>query len=203
MDLEQAQCFLSFVKTVPQFEVLYYIGKIGFYYGLRRSELLGLKWDAINFKLNEIEIKHTVVRINHQPEHRDSVKTKASHRYLPLLEDVKECLTELMDNQKQLGIYSESSYIFLWDDGREYDPDYITKLFKKAVKACPGDIPREITLHGLRHSCCAILFERDWDIAQVQQWLGHSDIQTTANIYNHVSKKWKNEHGKKIDGLFG
>lgn len=202
MDLGQAQCFLNFVKSEPRFEVLYYIGKIGFYYGLRRSELLGLRWSAINFNSNEIEINHTVVRTKHQPEHRDTVKSKASHRYLPLLEDVKGCLMELRENQKRLGIYDDKGYVFLWNDGREYNPDYITKLFVKAVKACPGDIPREITLHGLRHSCCAILFEKKWDIAEVQQWVGHSDIQITANIYNHVSKKWKNEHGKKIDGFF-
>lgn len=203
MDLEQAQWFLSFVKSEPQFKILYYIGKLGFYYGLRRSELLGLKWDAINFKTNEIEIRHTVVRRKHQTEHRDTVKTKASHRFIPLLEDVKTCLMELRETQKQLGDYADNGYIFLWEDGSEYDPDYITKLFRKAVKACPKNVPKNITFHGLRHSCCAILFEKGWDIAQVQQWLGHSDIQTTANVYNHVSKKWKNEHGKKIDGLFG
>lgn len=202
MDLEQAQWFLSFVKSEPQFKILFYIGKFGFYYGLRRSELLGLKWNAINFNTNEIEIRHTVVRRKHQTEHRDTVKTTASHRFLPLLEDIKACLMELREIQKQLGTYADNGYIFLWDEGKEYDPDYITKLFKKAVKACPDDIPRDITLHGLRHSCCAILFEKGWDIAEVQQWVGHSDIQTTANIYNHVSKKWKNKHGKKIDGFF-
>ena len=99
MDLGQAQCFLNFVKSEPQFEVLYYIGKIGFYYGLRRSELLGLRWSAINFNSNEIEINHTVVRTKHQPEHRDTVKSKASHRYLPLLEDVKGCLMELRETR--------------------------------------------------------------------------------------------------------
>lgn len=78
---------MRFVKSEPRFEVLYYIGKIGFYYGLRRSELLGLKWSAINYCTDQIEIRHTVVRTKHQPEHRDTVKSKASHRYLPLLED--------------------------------------------------------------------------------------------------------------------
>ncbi len=203
MDLEQAQCFLNFVKPEPRFKVLYYISVIGFHYGLRRSELLGLKWDAVSFDTNEMEIRHTVVRTHHQPEHRDTVKSKASHRYLPLVENIKTCLMELRENQKQLGIYDDKGYIFLWDDGREYNPDYITKLFIKAVKACPSDIPREITLHGLRHSCCAILFEKGWGIAEVQQWIGHNDIETTANIYNHVSKKWKNRHGEMVNDLFG
>lgn len=202
MELEQAKSFLRFVKADPLFNPLYAISKIGLYYGLRRSELLGLKWDVIDFEKEEIEIRHTVVRISHKAEHRDNVKTPNSHRYLPLLNEVKTCLLELMEKQKELNTYSEKGYVFLWEDGREFDPDYISKLFKKAVKACPDDIPRDLTFHGLRHSCCAILFEKDWDIAEVQQWLGHGDIQTTANIYNHVSKKWKNIHGKKIDGFF-
>jgi integrase len=202
MDLEQAKSFLDFVKSTPRFHVLYYISELGFYYGLRRSELLGLRWDAIDFENGMIEIKHTVVRIAHTVEHRDNVKTKSSHRYLPLIQAVRDCLTELKDCQKQHDIYSDSGYIFLWEDGREYNPDYISKLFVKAVKACP-DVPKDITLHGLRHSCCAILFQKGWDLAEVQNWLGHSDIAVTANIYNHVSIKWKNEHGQKIDNLFG
>lgn len=203
MDLEQAKQFLHFIKTNPSFYRLYVMSKIGLYYGLRRSEILGLKWDAIDFEKKEIEICHTVVRISNKPEHRDNVKTPNSHRYLPLLDEVRTCLLDLIEKQKELKIYSEKGYVFLWEDGREYDPDYISKLFKKAVKACPYDIPESLTFHGLRHSCCAILFEKGWDIAEVQQWLGHGDIQTTANIYNHAGKKWKNKHGKKIDGLFG
>ena len=201
MDLTQAKQFLDFVKSLPQNKILYYICKLDFYYGLRRSELLGLRWSAVDFDSNEIEVKHTVVRVSNNVEHRDNVKTESSHRYLPLLEEVKECLLELKDIQKSNNIYSENGYIFLWEDGREYDPDYITKLFKKAVNKCPN-MPEGMTFHGMRHSCCAILFQEGWEMAEVQNWLGHSDIGVTANIYNHVSKKWKNEHGKKIDGFF-
>lgn len=135
-------------------------------------------------------------------EYRDNVKTESSHRYLPLLEIVKGDLLELMERQKETGIYSEDGYVFRWEDGRAYSPDYITKLFRKAVSGCSA-VPDSLTFHGLRHSCCAILFEKGWDLGRVQNWLGHSDITVTANIYNHVSKKWRNQHGKMIDELFG
>lgn len=202
MDKGQAMEFLAYVRSEPMFEKLYCFSKLGLYYGLRRSELLGLRWDAIDFGKGEIAINHTVVRGEQGDIFRDNVKTKSSHRYLPLLESVKGDLLELMESQKELGAYSENGYVFTWEDGRVYSPDYMSKLFRKAVKRC-GKVPEDLTLHGLRHSCCAILFEEGWELAKVQQWLGHSDISVTANIYNHVSKKWKNKHGEMVDGIFG
>lgn len=108
---------------------------------------------------------------------------------------------DIMEHQKELGIYSKNGYVFTWDDGRTYSPDYITKLFRKAVIRCEC-VPEDLTVHGLRHSCCAILFEDGWDLGKVQNWLGHSDITITANIYNHVSRKWKNRQGEKVDEIF-
>lgn len=202
MDKEQAKAFLNYVKTVPMFEKLYPIIRIGIRYGLRRSELLGLKWSAIDFESEEIVINHTIVRSEQGHVGRDNVKTKSSHRYLPLLESVRDDLMDIMARQKELGIYSKDGYVFTWESGKLYCPDYISKLFKKAVIRC-GCVPEDLTLHGLRHSCCAILFEDGWELGNVQNWLGHSDITVTANIYNHVSKKWKNMHGKMVDKSFG
>lgn len=201
MDKEQLKAFLNYIKTDPLFEKLYGITKMGGSYGLRRSELLGLKWSAIDFEKEEIVINHTIVRGEQGDIGRDNVKTKSSHRYLPLLEYVKPELLDIMEWQKKLGIYSKDGYVFTWEDGTVYSPDYISKLFKKAVKRC-GCVPENLTLHGLRHSCCAILFEDGWNLGQVQNWLGHSDITVTANIYNHVSKRWKNMHGKLADNVF-
>lgn len=201
MDMEETDAFLKYVKTVPIFEKLYCITKIGVCYGFRRSEILGLKWSAVDFERNEIEINHTVVRTNHGDVQRDNVKSKSSHRYLPLLDSVKSELSALMESQKKQGIYSKDGYVFIWDDGRLYNTDYITKLFKKAVMRCEA-VPKDLTLHGLRHSCCAILAEQGWDLGEIHNWLGHSDITTTANIYNHVTKKWANHHGKLANDIF-
>ena len=188
MDKGQLKAFLNYVKTVPIFEKLYCITKVGVCYGFRRSELLGLKWSAIDFEKKEIVINHTIVRNEQGDVGRDNVKTKSSHRYLPLLESVRGDLLDVMEYQKELGIYSEDGYVFCWDNGKIYRPDYIIKLFKKAVIRC-GCVPEDLTVHGLRHSCCAILFEDGWELGEVQNWLGHSDITVTANIYNHVSKR--------------
>ncbi len=202
MDKEQAAAFLNFIKAEPLFERLYCITKVGLYYGCRRSEILGLKWSAIDFEKGTIVINHTIVRAEAGDICRDNVKTESSYRYYPLLDSIKGDLMDLMESQKKLGIYSKDGYVFTWNDGRVYSPDYITKHFKKAVIRC-GYVPEGLTVHKLRHSCCAILFEEGWDLGKVQNWLGHSDITVTANIYNHVSRKWKNKHGEKADEIFG
>ena len=200
MTKDTAKKFLDFVKSNDRFHMLYYICTFALYYGLRRSELLGLKWSAFNFDKQEFEINHTVVRVSNTVEHRNNVKTPSSHRYLPLFTDINECLDELMSWQKEHGFYSDDGYIFLRENGKEYEPDYLSKVFKKAVLACDC-APDNLTLHGLRHSCCSILFELGWDIERVQKWVGHSDISVTSNIYSHASKRWINEKGQELNGL--
>ena len=70
-----------------------------------------------------------------------------------------------------------------------YDPGYISRAFGKATKAFGRP---EITLHKLRHSCASMLINRGWDIKRLQYWLGHTDVQTTMNIYAHFNKQRMN-----------
>ncbi|MDE7310029.1 MAG: tyrosine-type recombinase/integrase [Eubacterium sp.] len=77
------------------------------------------------------------------------------------------------------------SYIFTWEDGTLYNPNYITKIFCKATKEFGRP---EITLHNLRHSCASMLINRGWDLKKLQYWLGHMDTQTTLNIYAHFNR---------------
>ena len=166
------------------------IGFVAAYYGLRRSELLGLTWSAIDFDKRLITIGKTVVR-NKNIHIKSSVKTKNSKRELYLFDNALECFRYLEKEQKEYreffgNSYHETGYVFTKEDGSLYDPDLLSKHFAKAT----AEFGRpEITLHKLRHSCASIASNRGWSIKQVQYWLGHSDIQTTMNIYTHYSKK--------------
>ena len=122
---------------------------------------------------------------------KSSVKTKNSKRELYLFDNALECFRYLEKEQKEYreffgNSYHETGYVFTKEDGSLYDPDLLSKHFAKAT----AEFGRpEITLHKLRHSCASIASNRGWSIKQVQYWLGHSDIQTTMNIYTHYSKK--------------
>ncbi len=167
------------------------IAFFGTYYGLRRSELLGLKWSAIDYQKKLIHIQHTVVRMK-STEISDLTKTPAGKRALGLFPTAEKCLEKIRleqnENQSFFGkdYKNAEGYVFTWEDGRCYDPNYITHAFNKAMVAYGKP---EISLHKLRHTCASMLINRGWDIKKVQYWLGHRDTQTTLNIYSHVNKQ--------------
>lgn len=167
------------------------IAFMGAYYGLRRSEILGLKWSAIDFKKKTVSINHTVVRVK-TVKSSDSTKTQSSKRVLNLFPTAESCLQQIQKEQEENRTFFQSdyqnkdNYIFTWEDGRPYDPNYISKQFQKAT----AEFGRpEITLHKLRHSCASMLINKDWDIKKLQYWLGHTDTQTTLNIYSHFNRQ--------------
>ena len=93
--------------------------------------------------------------------------------------------------------YFQSDYIFTWEDGHLYTPDYLTKSFKKIVRRNPS-LDDSLTLHSLRASCVSILIHEGIDIKDVQEWVGHKDIQTTLNIYARINEKEKQKVNQKM-----
>lgn len=164
-------------------------------YGLRRSELLGLKWDSVDFERKCVTIRHVVSKFSMVVE-KDDTKTEESHRQYPMPPIIERIFSDALKNEsknrKLFGdAYQENNYIFKWDDGHPYSPDYVTRKFGKLLKKY--DMP-PIRLHDLRHSCASILLESGHNLKDVQSWLGHADIQTTGNIYGHLT----NEHIKTV-----
>jgi len=192
---------LAFMKT--NYPRLLAITFIGIYYGLRRSELLGLKWDAIDFKKRTITVNHTVVRqktINAE----DSVKTSSSRRTLSLFDSAEKCFIQEKRKQETNRAFfgnayrNTDGYVFTWEDGHTYDPNYISRSFARAT----AEFGRpEITLHKLRHTCASLLISKRWDAKRVQYWLGHSDIKTTLNIYAHYDKHRLNSNVDDLNDL--
>lgn len=166
----------------------------GAFYGLRRGEILGLKWEAIDFNNNTIVINHTVVTFNLDGKHvihaADSTKTKSSMRTLPLVPAVKEKLLKAKEQQEYYrkicgNSYNKEylSYICVNEIGVRLRPGYITSTFPKLLEEHGF---RRIRFHDLRHSCASLLLANNVPMKQIQDWLGHSDFSTTANIYAHL-----------------
>ena len=195
----QANKLLELFRDHPLQPLIY----MTLYYGLRRGEVLGLKWSAIDFKNDKIKINHTVVK-HTTIVAKDKTKTEASRREYVLLPEIKAVLLNLkkesQKNKKIFGkTYQNNDYVFTWPDGRLYRPDYITSAFQKVL--AKNNFPK-MRFHDLRHSCASILYDKGWELKDIQTWLGHADIETTANIYTHISKSRKEFMAKDLEHTF-
>ena len=165
------------------------------FYGLRRSEVLGLKWYSFDFDNLTFTIRHTVTITNTEGNNRkleckDKTKNKSSYRSLPLLDDITEKLLELKEKQeafkKAFGkSYNKQylDYVFVNPQGRLIRPDYITQHFSLLLEKIGM---KHIRFHDLRHSCASLLLAKGIPMKAIQEWLGHSNFSTTANLYAHL-----------------
>ena len=180
--------------TKLEFPILF-----GAFYGLRRSEALGLKWDAIDFENDSITIRHTVTSVTLDGKVQlvaaDTTKTKSSLRTLPLVPFVKERLLALkkeQENNRRLCGRSYhkqyAGYVCINEMGDLIKPHYVTEQFPKLLDA---NGLRRIRFHDLRHSCASLMLANGVPMKQIQDWLGHSDFSTTANIYAHLDYSTK------------
>ncbi len=169
------------------------------FYGLRRSEVLGLKWDAFDFENNTITIKHTVVIAKldgkRQIVAKDRTKNKSSYRTLPLVNEISEKLLETKKKQQAFKeafgktyINEFKDYVFVNPQGKLVRPDYVSEHFRILLN---NKGLKHIRFHDLRHSCASLLLAKGIPMKAIQEWLGHSNFSTTANIYAHLDSKSK------------
>jgi len=173
-------------------------------YGLRRSEMLGLRWRDIDFESGKVYIRHTRVATYGTPIAKDSTKNKTSNRIYPLLSSVRAILEKIRarqeDDREFFGdTYFDSDYVFTHEDGTPYHPDFPSKKLRKVIRSKGFE---ELNWHGLRHSCASMLAAMDWQPKAIADWLGHSDIRTSLDIYTHTSISHKAALGETLEGVF-
>lgn len=183
---------------------------LGAFYGLRRSEVVGIKWNAIDFERKTLTIRHTVTEVSLDGKittiAKDRTKTKSSYRTLPLVAPFEELLHRLKAeqalNQKVCGTaYCKEylDYIYVNEIGERIKPNYITQNFAIVIK---NNGLKKIRFHDLRHSCASLLYANGVSLKEIQEWLGHSDISTTSNIYTHLDFSSKVASANAIIGVY-
>lgn len=183
---------------------------LGSFYGLRRSEIVGLKWNALDFEKKTLTIKHTVTEVTMDGKIvtivKDRTKTKSSYRTLPLVAPFEELLHRLKAeqelNQKVCGnAYCKKylEYIYVNEIGERVKPNTITHNFAIVLK---NNGLKKIRFHDLRHSCASLLYANGVSLKEIQEWLGHSDISTTSNIYTHLDFSSKVASANAIIGAY-
>ena len=184
--------------------------KIAAYYGLRRSEVLGLRWDAIDLERKTISIKHKVIEAEVDgkfiPVGEDVLKTKSSFRTLPLIPAVEKLLLAEKEKQEMFRRLFKKSYcrdyldyICVDQTGNLLRPNYVTEHFAWLIQKY--DL-KKIRFHDLRHTCASLLLSNGISMKQIQIWLGHSTFATTADIYAHLDFTAQEESANAMSGMF-
>jgi integrase len=171
--------------------------------GLRRSEVLGLRWDDVDLEGGHLSIRRGLQRIDGKllvlPP-----KTARSRRTVPLPAVVTAKLREHRDRQEAeraaLGDkWPNQGYVFTTSIGTAVDPDNCSKLVRAALKQAGV---RNVRLHDFRHGCVSVLLGLGVPPRTAMDIVGHSTIEMTMNVYGHVSLDDKRDALDKLGTLF-
>lgn len=180
---------MEIIKTTP-IELPVIIAGV---YGLRREEVIGIKWNAIDFNDKTLTIRHTVGRGKidgvTQFIFKDRSKSDSGYRTLPLFDFIADLLKEYKnkyeENKKFFGntyVNDYNEYICLMENGELMKPGFLSQKFSEILDK---NNLRHIRLHDLRHSCGTLLVRNSVPLKDIQIWLGHSNFQTTLR-YAHA-----------------
>lgn len=164
--------------------------------GLRRGEVLGLRWDDIDFKSRVLHIRRTLQRVEGQLR-LVPPKTRRSKRTIPLPAVLATTLRQHHTDQRRPA-GNDTGLVFTTSDGNPINPNDLSKAI---VRISEGAGIRRIGLHHLRHSCAGFLLAQGVPPRVVMEILGHSTIEVTMNIYGHVMLDAQRKALRHIDDL--
>ncbi len=181
--------------------------KLAGYMGLRRSEICGLKWSHVDRANKVITIAEARTAVNGRSvdkgtKNRSSVR-RLGYQGLTDMEELMDRLWEqrLTDMARMGDAYSDQDFVVCHDGGLPYQPDYLSNRLQRVL--AKTELPY-VTLHGLRHSFASIAHSRNVPLFGISKALGHSNTNTTTQIYMHLFDETHlsvvQEVGKAIDG---
>ena len=185
---EQLQAFLQEAKATGVYEMYY----IELATGLRRGELLGLKWTDIDWNNGIIKVKRQVARVDGQIV-ETPLKTKNSYRTVT----VSQQAIEVLKQQKEK---TNDEYVFPSPNGGPISPDSVNNMLKRVLAR--AGIPK-VRFHDLRHTFATIALQNGVDIKTVSGMLGHFSAGFTLDTYAHVTTAAQKEAADTIGNVLG
>ena len=183
---EQLQAFLQEAKATGVYEMYY----IELATGLRRGELLGLKWTDIDWKNGIIKVRRQVARVDGQIVEAP-LKTKNSYRAVTISQQAIEVL-------KQQKEKTNDQYVFPSPNGGPISPDSVNNMLKRVLAR--AGIPK-VRFHDLRHTFATIALQNGVDIKTVSGMLGHFSAGFTLDTYAHVTTAAQKEAADTIGNV--
>lgn len=177
--------------------------------GLRRSEALGVRWSRIDWDKRTVLLDTKIVEYRENGKKKvepvEEMKNKSSRRTLPLPDPVVEMLQVQKEHREVYRKMFQGSYNAQYLDyvcvnqlGELLRPSYVTDHFRELLEKYGL---RHIRFHDLRHTFASLLINQDVPLINVSNFLGHSDLSTTANIYAHLDKASKQASAAVISDI--
>ena len=177
--------------------------------GLRRSEALGVRWSRIDWEKRTVLLDTKIVEYRENGKKKvepvEEMKNKSSRRTLPLPDPVVEMLQVQKEHREVYRKMFQGSYNAQYLDyvcvnqlGELLRPSYVTDHFRELLEKYGL---RHIRFHDLRHTFASLLIIQDVPLINVSNFLGHSDLSTTANIYAHLDKASKQASAAVISDI--
>lgn len=172
--------------------------------GARRGEILGLKWDKVDFDGNRIYICNSILYSPDIGIYESSPKTERSKRFVSLPVETMQLLKKYKawqtEERLRLGeYYKNQDFVFAQDNGKPMHPDSLTDWLKKFSKR--HDLPH-INPHAFRHTMASMLYFNGVDSVSISKRLGHAQVSTTANIYAHVMEEADQRNADILSDIF-
>jgi integrase len=175
--------------------------------GMRLGEICGLRWKDVNLDNKIIFVTRQLQDVEGELKLLE-LKTATSKRSIPMLEETKKALEELQAiqeyNKSKNKKYDKRGFIVCKEDGTPYDPEYISRNYRRVMKEykiCTElDIPY-IRFHDLRHTYATLMLTADVNPKIVSSLLGHSTVSMTLNTYSHILPNFNQEAISKLENL--
>jgi integrase len=200
-DVETARKFASELTTGVYADLFH----LALQTGMRRSELCGLKWDALDLERGQLAVRRVLLHINGKGMVLDQPKTPRSRRTITLsrssVERLRRIRTRQAEQRLSLGsAWRDEGYVFTMKDGRPADPDNVSHVFEDLLRK--HRLPK-IRLHDLRHLHATILLAAGVNVKVISERLGHHSAAFTMDTYAHVLDNMQREAADKTDALLG
>lgn len=188
-DKDELKKFMAILENDNNFRAYVYFRLLAFT-GMRKGESLALKWSDIDLEKQTLYINKAVSR-SATGLYIQTPKTPSSIRRISIDDKTVSILRQYAEDAAE-------GLVFQSEDGGILSPAKPRKWYLAAMKKLPADF-KQISIHGFRHTHASLLFEAGASIKDVQSRLGHSDIQTTMDVYTHVSKTAKEQLANRFN----
>ncbi len=223
LSAEQQDEFLQFIRSSNRWKKYHTLFTVALGTGMRIGELLALNWSDIDYNEKTIEINKTLQYLYNKEKKKyeyvmQTPKTKTSKRIIPLLDSLafllkkhrkeqQELRMSLGDKWQPLNKEGFGNLVFTTEFGRPFDRNSINRAISSIVtemnkKREKGNEFPNFSPHCLRHTFATRCFENGIPPKVVQEYLGHTTIQMTMDLYTHVMKETKQDEIKKLDNVF-